>query len=248
MEGGTRYKIEHMGDSFVDMLDNVCGSIKECKILKKVPDAAKASTDAIKKGVPDAAKASFDFVKKAPGTLKVPDLFKKVPSIKVSNPLDLIKKVPDAAKSSARGVILTYDIHELGKKKEKLVKQLGDRIVELRREAPGTNTADDETVRTLLLEIDAVDSTLQDYINEREMRLYPAKGKEEAEETAAPEMQAEVVEAPAEPEAKTEAVEEAPAPEEPAETDVKGSSDEDAEGGGIEVLSAELADEDENEK
>jgi hypothetical protein len=222
MEGDVRYKVEHIGDSFVDILEKVFGSARECSLLKKVPDAARASVEAIKKTVPDVAKASVDVIKKAvPDAARASvDAIKKVPGT-IKDPLGLLKKVPDAAKSSARGVILTYDIHELRKKKQDIVRQIGERIVEIRKESPEMNAADDEKMRTFLLEIDAIDSKLDDYINEREERLYPAKEKEAAEEAPAPEEGAEVSAEEPVPEEHAEVSVEEPVPEGHAEVSVE---------------------------
>jgi len=272
MEGDARYKIEHMGDAFVNMLEKMGDSLKgcydakcECKVLEKVPDSAKASLDVLKK-VPAALIAPFGLLKKIP----VGNPLECLKDVSVCNPLDMMKKVPDAAKSSARGVILTYDIHELKKKKDMITKQVGERIVELRKESPEANAADDETVRTFLLEIDAIDSKLDDYIAERKERLYPAGGEKIVEEASVTEEQSEETEAEAMPEAPSEANADEAVVEETAEStetipetqpeasvveeetteaaetetnDDANDEESSEESGGIEVLSPEVAEE-----
>ena len=160
-----RFKIEHMGDSFVSLLEKIPAVAKESLgFLKKVPDAASGSLNAFKK-IPDIAK----------------------------DPLKLLQKVPDAARSSARGVILTYDIHEYGNKKEKLVAQIGSLFVAFRKEGREKAILKDETMNALLSELDEIESKLSAYTIERTERLYPS---EKTEETSAQEEQETAAEGP----------------------------------------------------
>jgi len=171
-----RYKIEHMGDSFVDLLEKIPAAAKESLgFLKKVPDVASESVEALKK-IPDIAK----------------------------DPVGLFKKVPDAARSSARGVILTYDIHEYGKKKEKLVEKIGSLLVELRKEGRETDAFEDETMKSLLSEADEIESKLSEFTIERTERLYPSEKSDNAPEDEENETAEETTVSSEEPETDTE--------------------------------------------
>jgi len=111
--------------------------------------------------VPSAIKVSFDFMKKFPATAK--------------KPMSMIKKVSKSAKDSARGVILTYDIHDLKKKRKKLIKKIGNRLLELRKEDTELNVANDETLISYFSNIDKVESQLNEDTKERHEMLYPAE-------------------------------------------------------------------------
>ena len=60
-----RYKLEHVGDSFVSLLEKVPSVAKgSLGFLKKVPEAAMETAGYIKDKVPNIGKGSFDFLKK----------------------------------------------------------------------------------------------------------------------------------------------------------------------------------------
>src|SRR5208283_2107767 len=60
----------------------------------------------------------------------------------------MLSKVTCASKSSARGVILTYDIRQLTKKKETLIRDIGTRVARICRDNP--SLVQDEKVIELL--------------------------------------------------------------------------------------------------
>ncbi|MBF0564611.1 MAG: hypothetical protein HQK89_05155 [Nitrospirae bacterium] len=86
--------------------------------------------------------------------------------------VDMTAKVAGSARISARGVILTYDIRRLRKKKKSLMIELGKRLVELRKEDPGLNAGRDEKTRELLSAIDDNEAKLDEFLYERQKRLY----------------------------------------------------------------------------
>ena len=76
-------------------------------------------------------------------------------------------------KSSTRGITVTYNIHELRKKRGKLLKQIGAAIAEVRKRAPELDVFSDEAVMALFAKLDEIDKNIQACTQEREERLYP---------------------------------------------------------------------------
>jgi hypothetical protein len=87
--------------------------------------------------------------------------------------VDLLTKVVRASKSSARGVILTYDIHCLTKKNEALITDIGTRVVQISKVDP--SFVQDEKLRELMGRQDETDKKLSAYVEERKNILYPSR-------------------------------------------------------------------------
>ncbi|MBF0457195.1 MAG: hypothetical protein HQK99_04790 [Nitrospirae bacterium] len=86
----------------------------------------------------------------------------------------MVDKVSEAARCSAKGVILTYDIHFLKKKKRGLVNDLGARVAALRKTDPEQVIFADEKVREILTTLDETEKRYDEFIAERQSRLYPS--------------------------------------------------------------------------
>ncbi|MCG6552112.1 MAG: hypothetical protein L7F77_07275 [Candidatus Magnetominusculus sp. LBB02] len=87
--------------------------------------------------------------------------------------VDMIDKVAESARCSAKGVILTYDIHFLKKKRRGLINELGARVAELRKTAPEPLIFSDQTLRGLLDTLDEAEKRYDELVAERQLRLYP---------------------------------------------------------------------------
>lgn len=85
----------------------------------------------------------------------------------------LIGNVSDAAKASAKGVILTYDIRQVARKKERLISAIGARVVQLNKE--DSSLSQDEQTRGLLAQLDETEDRVCSLMDEREQMLKPAR-------------------------------------------------------------------------
>lgn len=105
---------------------------------------------------------------------------------------DLLEKTTTLASASAKGVVLTYDIGELKRKRKKLINQLPDLVLEHKKKDPDMVLSRNEAITALLGEIDGVQGRLDALMSERHERLFPDKAKapapavEPAVEIAAP--------------------------------------------------------------
>ncbi|MCJ7593558.1 MAG: hypothetical protein MUO52_02155, partial [Desulfobacterales bacterium] len=74
-------------------------------------------------------------------------------------------------RSSTTGISLTYDIHELAKKKRKVCRLIGERIAEIRKLSPGRDFLSDERLLNLLSRVDGIEEKIEACRTEREERL-----------------------------------------------------------------------------
>ncbi|HIJ55565.1 MAG TPA: hypothetical protein HPQ03_05510 [Deltaproteobacteria bacterium] len=88
--------------------------------------------------------------------------------------VDSLERTVDSLKSSFRGVSLTYDIHELKKKKGKIHRKIGKRTSEVRKRSPEMELFADNEMVKLFSKLEGVDERIETCIQEREARLYPA--------------------------------------------------------------------------
>jgi len=89
--------------------------------------------------------------------------------------VDMLSTVADTSKASARGVVLTYDIHKLAKEKEIILNNIGKRLTQIRKDDPALNISQDERMRELLDSLDEIEKKLKGCFEERENLLYPKK-------------------------------------------------------------------------
>ncbi|MBF0506196.1 MAG: hypothetical protein HQL09_05120 [Nitrospirae bacterium] len=87
--------------------------------------------------------------------------------------VDMLTKVTCASKSSARGVVLTYDIHQLTKKKENLIRDIGTRVAQISKD--NASLAQDEKISELLKRLDETEKKLSAYVEERQNLLRPVQ-------------------------------------------------------------------------
>ncbi|MBF0328610.1 MAG: hypothetical protein HQL10_05595 [Nitrospirae bacterium] len=146
MGNDFRYKMEHIGDCFAGMIEKVSGKVSE-----KVSGFGCSSGQECNGGKDLRYKVQHGG-----------DYF-----------VGMIEKVADSAKSSARGVILTYDINQTEKKEEKLLKQIGEHAAHICKENP--SFAQDEKLKALLEKFDALEDKKSLFVAERDKLLYPEK-------------------------------------------------------------------------
>ena len=91
--------------------------------------------------------------------------------------IDVIIKASDAARTSAKGIVLTYDLNDLKRKRREIVRGIGERLVQLRKDAPGLNIAADEEMTRLLSEFDRTEKEIEAAERELKERLYPRKSE-----------------------------------------------------------------------
>jgi len=89
--------------------------------------------------------------------------------------VDKVEKVGLSIKGSVRGIVLTYNIDELKKEKEKIVNGIGKRMVAGRKKDPDFNVLQDKMMIKLFSKLDKVEGQMEACIKERRERLYPNK-------------------------------------------------------------------------
>ena len=87
--------------------------------------------------------------------------------------VDKLEKGFGCFKSSTRGITVTYNIHDLRKKRGKLLRQIGAAIAAVRKRSPELDIFSDEAVMELFSKLDEIDKNITACKREREERLYP---------------------------------------------------------------------------
>jgi hypothetical protein len=80
-----------------------------------------------------------------------------------------------AVKSRTLGVTITYKIHDLNKKRQKLCTKIGDRLAEIRKTSPEETVFEDEKMLKLFAKLKGIDDRIEARKKEREERLYSAE-------------------------------------------------------------------------
>jgi len=88
--------------------------------------------------------------------------------------VDNLEKAFDYVKSSTRGITLTYDIHDLEKKKSKVLSEIGERMAEIRKTSPELDVFNDEKVLELFSKLEVVEESIEAHTKERKGRLNTA--------------------------------------------------------------------------
>jgi hypothetical protein len=83
------------------------------------------------------------------------------------------------AGSSTRGISLTYNIHELEKKRKKALSKIGERLSWVRGRSPELEVFKDERILELFVKLDEIDNKIRAGTRERDERLNPAGGTAE---------------------------------------------------------------------
>jgi len=81
-------------------------------------------------------------------------------------------KVFSSLKTSTRGVVLTYDIHDMEKKRRKILTRIGERMTEVRAQSPEQTIFNDEGIMKLFATLTTVEDRIESCKQEREARLY----------------------------------------------------------------------------
>lgn len=92
-----------------------------------------------------------------------------------------LDKGSGAVKSRTLGVTITYQIHELNKKRQKLCTKIGDRLSEIKKTSSEEAVFEDEKMMKLFAKLKELDDRIEAYKKEREDRLY--SGELSSEET-----------------------------------------------------------------
>ncbi len=71
------------------------------------------------------------------------------------------------AKSSARGIVLTYNINELRRRKRDIARKMGERLVQVRKDDPEIHVSEDETMKKLFSALDKIQKSIDAYVEER---------------------------------------------------------------------------------
>lgn len=85
--------------------------------------------------------------------------------------VDAIGNLVGGVKTSFMGISLTYEIHSLHTKKKKIVGDIGERVVEIRKSDPGINVVTDDAAISLFAKYDEMEKRLEESIMKREARI-----------------------------------------------------------------------------
>jgi len=88
--------------------------------------------------------------------------------------VDNLEKAFDYAKSSTRGITLTHDIHQLERKKSKVLSEIGGRVAEARKTSPELDVFNDEKMMGLFSKLEGLEDSIEAHKKEREERLNTA--------------------------------------------------------------------------
>jgi len=91
---------------------------------------------------------------------------------KLEKAVGKLGKVFGSLKTSTRGVVLTYDIHEMEKKRRKILTKIGERMTEVRTQSPELTIFNDEGIMKLFATLTTVEDRIESCKREREARLY----------------------------------------------------------------------------
>lgn len=97
--------------------------------------------------------------------------------------VDKLEKVFGSLKISTRGIVQTYEIHELEKKRRNILTRIGKRLGEVRKQSPEKAIFNDEDIMKLFSTLTTVEERLEKCQQEREARLYPRDFASEQYET-----------------------------------------------------------------
>ena len=95
--------------------------------------------------------------------------------------MDKLANGCNAVSRSTRGVALTYDIHEQGRKKNRIIHRIGERIAELKQIYPESDIFNDLKLKSLFEQLNGVETLIKHHLEERELRLYPGRADQNCE-------------------------------------------------------------------
>ena len=88
---------------------------------------------------------------------------------------DKVESLGCAAKGSVRGIVLTYRIDGQKRDREKVVAEIGKTMAAIRKGDPTFSISGDDTMNTLLSDLDRIEERIATFKSERKERLYPKK-------------------------------------------------------------------------
>jgi len=87
---------------------------------------------------------------------------------------DKLEGAYESIKSSTRGIVLTYDMHDLQNKNRKIVKKIGKRLTEVKKKSSELDVFKDEKMMELFSKLESHEKRIEACKKEREERLNPA--------------------------------------------------------------------------
>lgn len=97
--------------------------------------------------------------------------------------LDNLEKGFDCVKSSTRGITLTYDIHDLERKRSKVLSGIGGRVAEVRKTSPELDVFNDEKMMELFSKLEGLEDSIEAHKKKRGERLNTASRPVEQHES-----------------------------------------------------------------
>jgi hypothetical protein len=95
--------------------------------------------------------------------------------------LDKLAKGCQSVAKTTRGIVLTYDIHEQGRKKNKIIHRIGNRMAELKAFSPEHDIFIDAKLKDLFDQLNGIETLINSHLKEREERLYPCQANNNCE-------------------------------------------------------------------
>ncbi|MBF0452226.1 MAG: hypothetical protein HQK75_16105 [Candidatus Magnetomorum sp.] len=80
---------------------------------------------------------------------------------------------------SSRGVVVTYDLRELKRKRKKVLLHIGTRMADLKTVSPELDIFQDNDLSGLFNRLERIEQKIELRIQEREERLYPGRFQSE---------------------------------------------------------------------
>ncbi|MEI7635811.1 MAG: hypothetical protein WCJ37_00770 [Syntrophus sp. (in: bacteria)] len=90
--------------------------------------------------------------------------------------VDTLSTVVDSAKKHAKGIVLTYDIHDLKKKKLQCLSMIGRRIVQVKTAGLADLKRDDNLVE-LITQAEKIDRYIESFEEKKKMMTCGWQGK-----------------------------------------------------------------------
>jgi len=90
--------------------------------------------------------------------------------------VDALSGVIDSAQKRAKGLVLTYDIHDLKQKKNQCLGQIGSRIVQVKKAGLADLKRDDKLVE-LIAQAEKIDQYIDSFEEKKKMTLCGWAGK-----------------------------------------------------------------------
>ena len=78
-------------------------------------------------------------------------------------------------RKSNRGIVITYDLRELKRKRKKVLVKIGTRMADLKTVSPELEIFKDSDLSKLFTNLEKIEQTIEERIQEREARLYPGR-------------------------------------------------------------------------